>query len=119
MLAWKILGAGINALAVAAISDTASGLTATGTTQGTAYAMTAANNEFTTVAANSGAILYAGSPGDEQFVYNGGANPLRVYPPSGSQINSLGTNYGALIPPATGCAFKCMSSTRWAGVLSR
>ena len=119
-LAWKLFGSGLNSLQVAAIgNDVASGLTATGTNQATAYAMTAADNEFTTVADGSGARLYAGTPGDSQTVYNGGANPITVYPPTGSQINGLGTNNGVALPSATACLFKCVSSTRWIGILSR
>ncbi len=119
-LGHKLFGSGLSTLAVAAIgNDVAPALTATGTTQATAYAMTAADNEFTTVAANTGAVLYAGSPGDSQLVYNGGANPITVYPPSGSEINDLGANTGVLIPSNTSCIFKCMTSTRWVGILSR
>ena len=119
-LGWKLFGSGLPSMAVAAIgNDVASGLTATGTTQGTAYAMTYADNEFTTVTSGTGASLYAGTPGDTQFVYNGGANALTVYPPSGSSLNGLAANAGALISTNTGCIFKCMTSTRWIGILSR
>jgi len=119
-LSWKIFGSGLNGLTVkSAFNDVADSLTATGTNQATAYAMTAADNEFTTVASGTGAILYAGAAGDTQYVYNGGANPLMVYPPSGSKINSLTTNMGVSIPVATGCIFKMLTSTRWIGILSR
>lgn len=119
-LGYKAFAAGLNSLVVASLcNDVAPGLTATGTNQATAYAMTAADNEFTTVASGTGAILYAGSPGDEQWVYNAGANALTVYPPSGSKINSLPSNGGAQIPINTACTFKCLTSTRWVGVLSR
>lgn len=119
-LGHKVFGSGLPGLAVASLcNDAASGLTATGTNQATAYAMTAADNEFTTVASGTGAILYAGTPGDEQWVYNAGANALTVYPPTGSKINSLSTNAGVLVPTNTACAFKCLTSTRWVGVLSR
>lgn len=119
-LGHKLKGSGLSDLQVAAIGhDASSGLTATGTVQGDAYAMTAADNEFTTVASGTGAILYAGTPGDEQSVYNGGANALTVYPPSGSSINGLAANSGILVPTNTACIFKCVSSTRWVGILSR
>lgn len=120
MLGWKIFGSWPSSLAVAAIvNDVQSGVTATGTNQATAYALTAADTEFTTVAAGTGAVIYAGTPGDEQSVYNGGANALTVYPPSGSKINGLAANAGVLVPTATGCLFRCMSSTRWMWILSR
>ena len=119
-LGHKVFGAGLTGLAVAALcNDVAAGLTATGTNQATAYSLTAADNEFTTVASGTGAILYAGSAGDEQTVYNAGVNPLMVYPDVGSKINSLPTNSGALISPNTGCIFKRLSTTRIMGILSR
>lgn len=119
-LGHKLKGSGLSDLAVAAIGyDAASGLTATGTNQATAYSLTASDNEFTTVASGTGAILYAGTPGDSQVVYNGGANALTVYPPSGSSINGLAANAGILLPTNTSCMFKCLTSTRWTGILSR
>lgn len=120
VLSWKVNGAGLPPLAVASLClDVGAGLTATGTTQATAYAMTMADNEFTTVAEGAGAILYAGVAGDEQWVYNGGSNSLTVYPPSGSKINGLVANAGVQVPTNTACSFKCMTSTRWVGMLSR
>ena len=118
-LAHKMMGSGINQLAVASLFDVGPGLTATGTNQATALQLTNADNEFTTVAAGTGAILYAGSPGDEQSVYNGGANILRIYPDSGAKINSLPANQAVLIPINTAAIFKRMTATRWAGVISQ
>lgn len=118
-LSHKLMGSGMNMLALASMFDVGSGLTATGTNQATAYSLVNGDNEFTTVASGTGAVLYAGSPGDEQWVYNGGANVLTVYPPSGSKINNLSTNGGVQIPTNTACTFKCLTSTRWVGVLSR
>jgi len=90
MLAYKLLGSGLTSLTVAAMTDAATALTAAGTTQSTAYECTNALNAFGTVAAGSGAILDSNSAaGDSQLVYNGGANALRVYPPSGAQVNGL------------------------------
>ena len=83
MLGWKLMGAGIQGLAVTAIgADTAASLSAAGTTQGTATELTATDNEIATVAANAGVVLASKlAPGDEQTVYNAGANPLKIYMP--------------------------------------
>ena len=98
----------------------ASGLTATGTTQATAYVLIADRNFFSTVAASTGAILNSNrSQGDSQTIYNGGANPLTVYPPVGSQINELTTNAGMLLPIRTACQFIHSATTQWTGILSR
>lgn len=120
MLGHKLFGSGLNGLAVASIGlDVESGITATGTNAATAYSMTAAMNEFTTVAAGTGAILYSGAVGDSQYVYNGGANQLSVYPSSGCKINALPTDQAALLPSACACEFTRVSSTRFSGMLSR
>ncbi len=68
-------------------------LSAAGTTQGTATAMKGVGFAIvTTVALNSGVILDATS--GDQFIVNGGANTLTIYPPVGSKFNTLATNAG-------------------------
>ena len=120
MLRYKAFQAGASTQLAAAMSgDCATGLTATGTTQADAYAMNFGKCAFSTVAAGTGAILSSNAgDGDSQLVFNGGANPLKVYPPSGAQINQLGTNAPALLPVQTPCEFHRLSTTLWTGVLS-
>jgi hypothetical protein len=119
MLAYKLFPSGLNTLTVAAMTDVVTGLTAAGTTQGTAYEVTFAKNAFSTVASGSGAVLDSqAAAGDTQMIYNGGANALSVYPPSGAQINALGSNQPMLLATNTACEFYCLSSTLWTGVLS-
>jgi len=120
MLAYKLFGSGLNTLTIASITDVATGLTAAGTTQGTAYECTSAKNAFSTVGAGSGAILDSdAAPGDSQMIYNGGSNALSVYPPSSAQINGLGVNNAILLPTNTACEFYCLTTTLWTGILSR
>lgn len=97
------------------VSSSGTGLSAAGTTQGTATALTAGVNVITTVAANSGVILTAGP---FQVVYNGGANPLNVYPPTSAAINQLAVNTPILLAIRTSCVFWYSSATLWIGVLS-
>lgn len=120
MLSWKVFGAGLSNLAVNAIcKDTAAGVSAAGTTQGTATELKAADNEVTTVADGAGVVLSSAiSAGDTQSVFNAGANPLKVYPPSGMKINDLTTNLPMTLGLNTGVLFKCVSTTRVFGVLS-
>lgn len=96
-------------------SGSATGLSGAGTTQGTATAVTASVNAFATVAANSGAILTAGP---QQTIYNGGANLLRVYPPSGAKINQLPLNAPILLGINTAATFYYSSAIQWIGSLS-
>lgn len=120
MLGAKVFGSGLNGLAVQAIcQDAGTSISAAGTNQGTATALTNADNEVTTVSSGTGVILAStATPGDTQSVFNAGANPLRVYPPSGQKINALPTDQHITLAINTGCIFKMVSSTRWFGVLS-
>ena len=120
MLGWKAFAAGLpETLQLAICKDTATSVSAAGTTQGTATELTAACSEVTTVTSGTGVVLSANlAAGDEQSVFNAGANALKVYPPSGSRINALPSNTAMLLATNTGCIFKCVSSTRVFGVLS-
>src|SRR3990167_8189843 len=99
MLSHKVFGAGLPGLAVQAIGqDIATGITAAGTIQSDATELTSAVNVVGTVAAGSGVILYRNSvPVDSQWIFNGGANPLNVYPISGAKINNLATNAAVIL----------------------
>lgn len=120
MLGWKVMGSGLPGLSVQAITqDTNAAVSAAGTTQGTATELTSADSDVTTVAANSGVVLSSKlAPGDTQFVFNSGANPLNVYPPSGMKINNLTANQAMILQKSTGVLFKCISTTKVFGVLS-
>ncbi len=119
MLGFKLFGSGLTTLAVASIcQDVTAGIVAAGTTQGTATALTASLNGVGTVAAGSGVVLYAGSPGDCQIVYNGGLSPVNVYPPSGLKINQLAVNVPHVLAINTACEYWFLSSTQVIGVLS-
>lgn len=80
------------------VATVSTGLTAAGTTQATALALTTDWNDFSTVAANSGCRLQARKAGQVQDVFNGGANAERVYPPVGCQIDALGTDNPYSLP---------------------
>jgi len=82
----ELMSSGLTALQANLLAqDPASAaLTATGTTQGTALALTSNFSVFGTVGSNTGAIL--GAPG-MYLIVNGGANPLLLYPPVGGNIN--------------------------------
>ena len=118
-LAKQIMGGGISFGAAKAINGSvATGLTATGTTQGTGLALNAGTNVFGTVASGTGAVLASCEVSDQQYVYNGGANTLTVYPDSGSTINALSANTGVSLATNTMMLFKRITSTRWIAMLS-
>jgi hypothetical protein len=86
----KLTGTGIAPVTATQIAGTVTNtLTATGSTQGTALAITDDINICTTVAASTGVLLRNDlSAGDVQIVANYGANTLSVYPPGTGKINN-------------------------------
>jgi len=78
--------------------DTA--LVAAGNSQGTALAITAQYNQVGTTAASTGVILT--QTGGLVFIFNGGANTLSVYPPTGGTINGAAANAAASLPTLKG-----------------
>lgn len=115
----RVLGSGLAPLATTnIIGDVASGLTAAGNSQSTAYDLTAAISEFTTVAASSGAQIMATDPGDAVFVYNGGANALSVYGQTGESIQNGAANAAFSVAANKGALFIKVSTTRFAAILT-
>ena len=83
----------------------ATGLSAAGTTQGTATAISKTNSVFTTVASGAGATLPNLAPVNGAFaeftVVNAGANALLLYPASGNTINALAANAALSVAAGT------------------
>lgn len=111
-VAQRLVVTGLSAVQAAAIQGTAANnLTATGSTQGTALALPADICKFTTVAASTGAILPPCNPGDSGTIFNGGANALSLYPPTGGKINAVATNGAYSIATATPyCDWYCIDA---------
>lgn len=95
-------------------SDPTLAVTAAGSTQTDATALTTAFTEVGTAAASTGVIL----PANASFyvVYNGGANAVKVYPPVGSFMN--GTVNAAFSVTNAKSAIFFRSNLRFIGVLS-
>ena len=95
------------------------GLTATGTTQADALLMQTSNNQYTTVAAGTGAIVPSfAQPGDIVRAFNNGASALLVYPQTGGAINNGAANAGFSVAANKGVQFVMLSATLWGAVLS-
>ena len=88
-------------------------VSAAGTTISDATDLTASVNYVSTVAASTGVQLYFGGVGDSMVVYNGGANTLKVYPPSTSHsINQLSAGTAMNLAANTFCAYYLVTTTR-------
>lgn len=90
----------------------ATGLTAAGSTQGTALTLTSEINVVSTVASGTG-VLLGNAVGGTFIVINAGANALSVYPVSGAQINSLGTNNAYSLSAGQKLEFVQTSATQY------
>ena len=119
-LAANVMKGGLSAGQAQAVNGNSvnGAVTAAGTTQGTATAITADAAVVTTATTGQGVILYNGVIGDEQEVFNNTAVDIRVYPPTGGKVNQVATNSGFVLPPYTSVRVKKMSSTQWVGYLS-
>ena len=115
-----IMGTGFSAGQALGIGGgTTTGVSAAGTTQATATTLgPLAIVSVDTVGAASGVVLTAGAPGDMIVVFNGGANTLKVYPPSGAQFNALGNNNSFTLGITSAAECYCISGTKWVVNLS-
>ncbi len=119
-LAKNVMSAGFSAGQARGINGVAFNLTITaaGTTQGTATALTADVNVVTTATALQGVQLYNGVIGDEQTVFNKTLNPIYVYPPTGATVNQLAANSGFVLASYTGVMVQKVYTNAWIGILS-
>jgi hypothetical protein len=91
-----------------------SGLTALGSSQTTAFPLiNRSDNQFTTVASSTGAILPTAKLPDSIAIWNGGANTLSIYPPSGGTINDGTTNVAVTLLPLSGIVFFAADLGKW------
>lgn len=89
------------------------GLTAAGSSQSDALALTANVNEVTTTASGTGVKLPTAVAGLEVTVINQGANLLLVYPASGAAIGSLPANIPQWIRAGSRLSFVATASGQW------
>lgn len=89
-------------------------VTAAGTNQGTAQALTSQVNIVRTVAANSGVILSSSTANFMVWVKNNDdTDTLKLYPNSGAQIQALGANIEYPIFPGQTVVLVAESATQW------
>ncbi len=106
---------GLNNLTLTGLftESAADALTAAGTTQGTALALTKELNRFTTVGALSGATLPAAAPGLTIIVINSGANPLQVYGAGTDTIDDVATATGVSQMVGSVAIYACTVAGKW------
>ena len=100
------------ATAEAIAGSLATSLSAAGTGTSDATVLTADWNVVGTVAANAGVRIGATGwhPGDTMVVVNQGANPLKVYPPSGGTINGDTADDPMILAKYAACQFRFVTA---------
>ena len=88
-------------------------VTAAGTTQGGATALSKTYNIVNTASTNQGVKLPDASAGTRVTVFNSTANTIKVWPYSGESINDLSTNASLTLGSEKGRDFVAISATQW------
>jgi len=101
-----------------ALQSVATGLTAAGTNQATALALTADINFVSTVAANTGVVIPGAAAGKTVIVINRGANALLVYPSTGHNFDTLAANASISVPVNGLLEVFGTSTTQWNSTLN-
>lgn len=116
----RLTGMGMNTvLSNLSVGTVSTGLTAAGTTQGTATVLLNEDNHvFTTVAFGSGAVIQASyfAAGDTIRVANYGLNPLALYPALGGAISNGAVNAAIAIASGAQANLVCIDGLNWSGL---
>ena len=88
-------------------------VSAAGTVQGNATALTTEFNRVSTVVSGAGVVLPTAVAGMAISIVNSSANSLLVYPASTAAINSLSTNVGYSHVTLATLQYIAISSTQW------
>lgn len=116
-----IMGGGTSAgQALAILGGGQAGLVTVGSANTDALALPSLSAlQITTSSASTGGILPAAAPGSMTVIENNSGQTIIIYPPSGAQINALtATTGGFNMTNGQNALFICISSTKWAAVLT-
>jgi len=95
------------------IRSVSASVSAAGTVQGNATALTTEFNRVSTVTGGTGVVLPTAVAGMSIAIVNSSANSLLVYPATGAAINSLSTNVGYSHVTLATLQYIAISSTQW------
>ena len=91
----------------------ANGITAAGTTQGTATLLVADINRVTNVGAGAGVTLPSAVPGLDLVVVNRGGNSLQVYGSGTDTIDAVSSALGVTQMQSSVCIYACAAAGLW------
>ena len=111
----RVLSAGTNSMATISIcGDGQTGITASGTTISDAFKLVAVYNTIGTAASGSGVILPVTEAGATIWVYNRGANTVKIYAKSGSTIDNGLSSFN--LGTVSSVVFFATSNNTWATI---
>jgi hypothetical protein len=96
-----------------AVVNNNNAVSAAGSTQGTATALTVDYNVVTTVASSTGVRLPTATAGRRIVIVNKGANTLSIYPATGGAINALSANAAIQVAANGSIELMASSTTQW------
>jgi len=96
-----------------AVVDNNNAVSAAGSTQAGATALTVDYNVVTTVAASTGVRLPTATAGRRIVIVNKGANTLSIYPATGGTIDALSANAAIQVAANGSIEIMASSSTQW------
>lgn len=119
-LASDVVKAGVSAGSAKGFNgQVAPSVSAAGTVITDATDLTATVSYVSTVASGAGVQLPNCEVGDDCWVYNAGANALKVYPPTATcAINQIAAGSAQTLATNTGCLYKRVSTTQVMAMLS-
>ncbi len=120
-LAKNVMRGGVSAAAARALNgnEVQATITAAGTTQGGAAALEGDVNIVSTATTGQGVRLSAYAiQGDSQIVYNNTSADIKVYPPTGGNVNQLSANAGFVLAPYTAVNVYKVTGTQYVGFIS-
>ena len=99
------------------VVSTSTAVTAAGTTQGTATALTATYNLVTTATANQGVLLPDAVSGKRCTIVNLSTADIKVYPSTSENIDLLANNVAKTLPAGASLSLIASSGTTWRSLL--
>lgn len=97
--------------------STQQSVTASGTNRAGAFAILASITNVTVAASGTGVVLPASNPGLKYYIFNGGANTIKVYGAGSDTIDGTAGSSGVSLTNAARCQYICIANGTWISAL--
>lgn len=119
----ELVGGAISPVTASVMGGAYAAVVAAGSAQSDATLVGSSMAVVTAADGTKGVILYAGSPGDEVWIFNNSGSTLKVYPDSGAAIAVAGTGLGSANAAFSQLTYKAtlykkVTTTQWIAITS-